>query len=201
MVTEKNPKSPGSTKDFLKVITSNTAVATSSGETETVTPENIAKFIRGEMTWAQVQGIGMKQAYDLAEIGYQLFLQGKNSDAQKIFEGLIVLYPYDGYFHSVLGSIFARSGESDKAVREYSIAINLDPKDPQALVNRAELELQKGQFEDALNDLKAAIALDHDGQNPAVIRARALASATVSMITEILKSKQAAVPTQSPPKK
>ncbi len=201
MVTEKNPKSPGSTKDFLKVITSNTAVATSSGETETVTPENIAKFIRGEMTWAQVQGIGMKQAYDLAEIGYQLFLQGKNSDAQKIFEGLIVLNPYDGYFHSVLGSIFARSGESDKAVREYSIAINLDPKDPQALVNRAELELQKGQFEDALNDLKAAIALDHDGQNPAVIRARALASATVSMITEILKSKQAAVPTQSPPKK
>lgn len=201
MVTEKSSKALASTKDLLKLITSNTAVAAKNGKTETVTPENIAKFIRGEMTWAQVQGIGIKQAYDMAEMGYQLFLQGRNSDAQKIFEGLIVLNPYDGYFHSVLGSIFARSGQADKAVQEYSIAINLDPKDPQVLVNRAELELGKGLFEDALNDLKAAIALDPDGQNSAVIRAKALASATVSMITEILKSKQAAVATQISPKK
>jgi Flp pilus assembly protein TadD len=201
MVTKKSAKSFGSTKDFLKVITSNAAVASKNGKTETVTPESIAKFIRGEMTWAQVQGISMKQTYDLAEMGYQLFLQGRNSEAQKIFEGLIVLNPYDGYFHSVLGSIFARSGQADKAVQEYSIAINLDPKDPQVLVNRAELNLQKGQFEDALNDLKAAIALDPNGKHSAVIRAKALASATVSMIAEILKSKQATVSEQNQTKK
>ncbi len=192
MVSEKSSKSPGSTKDFLKVITNNGIEAAKNGKTETVTPDNIAKFIRGEMTWAQVQGISMEQTYSLAEMGYQLFLQGKNSEAKKIFQGLIVLNPYDAYFHSVLGSILARSGEFDKAIQEYSIAINLEPKDPQVLVNRAELILKKGQFEDALADLKLAIGLDPKGSNPAVIRAKALAAATLSLIEEILKSKQSA---------
>ena len=190
MVTEKSQDSTRSTKDFLKVITSNPAATLKNGKIETVTPDNIAKFIRGEMTWAQVQGISMEQTYGLAEIGYQLFLQGKYDEAKKIFEGLIVLNPYDGYFHSVLGSILARSGEPDKAIQEYAIAINLEPKDLQVLVNRAELILKKVQFEDALSDLKKAIAMDPDGLHPAVIRAKALGAATVSLIEEMLKSKQ-----------
>ncbi len=190
MVTTKSQNLTSSTKDFLKVIISNAPAAPKNGKTETVTPENIAKFIRGEMTWAQVQGLSMEQTYGIAEIGYQLFSQGKYSEAKKIFEGLIVLNPYDGYFHSVLGSILARTGESDKAIQEYSIAINLEPKDLQILVNRAELILKKGQFEEALSDLKKAIAMDPEGLNPAVIRAKALGAATVSLIEEMLKSKQ-----------
>lgn len=195
MVADKKQKPAKKSADMLKLIKTNAeSVANVEQEkpgADPVTEENVLKFIKGEMTWAQVQGINMEQAYEMAEIGYQLFLQGKNKEAATIFEGLIVLNPYDGYFHSVLGSIWARSDQSDKAIGEYSIAINLSPKDPQVLVNRAELLLKKGKFEDGLKDLRKAIDLDPEGTNsPAVHRAKALAKATGALIDEILQGKK-----------
>jgi Flp pilus assembly protein TadD len=192
MVAEKGRKATNASQDFLKVIKSNGAnVSYKDGKAQVVTQENIAKFVRGEMTWAQVQGVSMEQAYAFAELGYNLFMQGRYEDARKIFDGLVVLNPYDGYFHSVLGSIFARQNKVEDAFREYSIAVNLEPRDPQVFVNRAELLLKKGKFEEALGDLKQAVLLDPEGNNPAVTRARALAAATLGLINEILKSKQA----------
>jgi len=187
MVANKKQKVVAGKTDLLKLIKNN---ATNSSKDKDSLEEKMSKFIRGEMTLAQVQGISMEQAYAMAEMGYQLFLQGKYKEAQTIFDGLIVLNPYDGYFHSVSGSIWARLGQDDKAINEYSIAINLSPKDSQVLVNRAELLLRKGQFEDALNDLKKAIDLNPEGNNSAVARARALVAATVSLIQEMLKNKQ-----------
>ena len=35
--------------------------------------EDVEKFIMGEITWGQLQGITMEQAYHIAEYGYQLF--------------------------------------------------------------------------------------------------------------------------------
>ncbi|MDA0713112.1 MAG: tetratricopeptide repeat protein [bacterium] len=156
-----------------------------------VTEANIAKFIRGEITLAQLQGITLDQAYAMAEIGYKLFLQGKYKDAIIIFDGLVALNPYDGYFHSVLGSIYARTNEEDKAIREFSVSANLSPHDPQVLVNLGELLLNKGQFEEALLSLKKAVALDSTGTNPAVARAKALITATVALVKELLEKKEA----------
>ena len=178
-------------RERLRIVKSNKAdVKIENGKPTTITKENIAKFVKGEITWAQVYGLTMQQAYAMAEIGYQLFQQGKYQDAQTVFEGLIVLNPYDSYFHSVMGSILTKTGQEDKAIREYSISANLDPKNPQILVDRAELLLKKGQFQEALTDLKQATSLDPTGKNPAVIRARGLASATIKLLEEVLKSKQ-----------
>jgi hypothetical protein len=51
--------------------------------------------------------------------------------------------------------------------------------------------LQHGEFEYAMEDLKAAIALDPDGKNPASLRARALAAATAAAIKELIERKEA----------
>ena len=159
------------------------------GKPTTVTPNNIARFMRGELTWAQVQGLSMQQVYSIAEIGYKLFMQGKYNDARTIFEGLIVLNPYDGYFYSVLGSIFAKQGKNEEALQNYTAAVHLSPFDIPSLINKAELLLKLGKFEEAFADLKKAIEVGEQNSNPAVIRAKALASATHNLISEILKSK------------
>ena len=152
--------------------------------------ENFRKFVMGEITWAQLQGLTMEEAYAFAELAYTLFEQGKYDEAQTIFEGLVISNPYDAYFHSMLGAIYARKDMQEEAAEEYSIAVELDPENISAYVNRAEILLQHGEFELAMDDLQAAIKLDPKGEDPSGLRARALAGATAAIIEEILQQKQ-----------
>jgi tetratricopeptide (TPR) repeat protein len=151
------------------------------------TQDNLVKFVVGEITWAELTGLTMQEAYSFAEIAYNLFEQGKYEQAQTIVEGLVISNPYDGYFHGLLGAIYGRKGMHEEAQEEYTIAIDLDPTNISAFVNRAEIALQHGEIEKALKDLKKAIELDPKGEKPFGIRARALAAATASVLEEALK--------------
>lgn len=151
------------------------------------TQENLVKFVVGEITWAELTGLTMQEAYSFAEIAYNLFEQGKYDQAQTIVEGLVISNPYDGYFHGLLGAIYGRKGMHEEASEEYTIAIDLDPTNISAFVNRAEIALQHGEIEKALKDLKKAIELDPKGEKPFGVRARALAAATASILEEALK--------------
>ena len=161
-----------------------------SGEvTPTFTDQNLTKFVLGEITWAELTGLTMQDAYAFAEIAYNLFEQGKYDQAQTVVEGLVISNPYDGYFHSLLGSVYGRKGMHEEAQEEYSIALELNPKDLASYVNRAEILLQHGEIESALEDLKKAVELDPKGEEPFGIRARALAQATVSVLEEAMRDK------------
>jgi tetratricopeptide (TPR) repeat protein len=151
--------------------------------------ENLTKFVLGEITWAELTGLTMQDAYAFAEIAFNLFEQGKYDQAQTIVEGLVISNPYDGYFHSLLGSIYGRKGMHEEAQEEYTIAIELNPNDLAAHVNRAEILLQHGEIEKALLDLKKAVDLDPKGEQPFGIRARALAQATASVLEEAMREK------------
>ncbi len=153
----------------------------------TFTQDNLVKFVVGEITWSELTGLTMQEAYSFAEIAYNLFEQGKYDQAQTIVEGLVISNPYDGYFHGLLGAIYGRKGMHEEAQEEYSIAIDLDPTNLSAYVNRAEIFLQHGDIEKALKDLKKAIELDPKGEKPFGVRARALAAATASVLEEALK--------------
>ena len=142
------------------------------------------------MTWGQLHGITMEEAYAMAELGYQQFEQGRYDEAQSIFEGLVITNPYDGYFHSMLGAIYARKDMQEEAAEEYTIALELDPENIAAYVNRAEILLQHGEFEIAMEDLRNAIKLDAKGEDPSGLRARALAGATAAIIEEILSQRE-----------
>lgn len=157
--------------------------------TPSFTEANLTKFVLGEITWAELTGLTMQDAYAFAEIAYNLFEQGKYDQAQTVVEGLVISNPYDGYFHSLLGSIYGRKGMHEEAQEEYSIALELNPKDLASYVNRAEILLQHGDIEKALEDLKKAVELDPKGEEPFGIRARALAQATVSVLEEALRDK------------
>lgn len=161
-------------------------------EIDNFSEERIKQFVMGEITWAQLEGISMEQAYAFASLAYTMFEQGKYAEAQKIFEGLVISNPYDGYFHAMLGSIYARQEMHEEAVVEFTISAELEPGNIQVYVNRAEILLQHGEFEYAMEDLKAAIDLDPEGQDPSGLRARALAAATAGLIEEVLAKKREA---------
>jgi type III secretion system low calcium response chaperone LcrH/SycD len=151
------------------------------------TGKNIEKFVLGEITWAQLQGMTVDEAYNIAEYGFGLYQEGKYHDARTIFEGLVVCNPYDAYFHNMLGAVYQQLDMKDEAAEEYTLAIELDPEQLHAHVNRGELYLQSGEFDKALDDLKRAIELDPDGRDPAGVRARALAMATANAMEAIQK--------------
>jgi type III secretion system low calcium response chaperone LcrH/SycD len=155
------------------------------------TEENFKKFLFGKITWAQLEGMTMEQAYAIAEFGYTMYQQGRYKDARTLFEGLVIGNPYDPYFHAMLGAIYTKLDMHEEAAQEFSIAIELDPEDINSYVNRGELLLQHGEFEFAMEDLKAAIDLDPEGKNPASLRARALAAATAAAIKELIERKEA----------
>jgi type III secretion system low calcium response chaperone LcrH/SycD len=168
------------------------------------TPENFKKFLFGKITWAQLEGMTMEQAYSIAEFGYTMYQQGRYKDARTLFEGLVIGNPYDPYFHAMLGAIYTKLDLHEEAAQEFSIAIELDPEDINSYVNRGELLLQHGEFEAAMEDLKAAIELDPKGENPASLRARALAAATAAVIKELIDRRGAAggaKPTAAPAQK
>lgn len=154
---------------------------------DTYTPENVEKFILGEITWAQLQGMTMDEAYNIAEYGYGLYQEGKYHDARTVFEGLVICNPYDAYFHNMLGAIYQQLDMKEEASEEYTIAIELDGDNLHAHVNRGELLLQNGEFDKALDDLKAAIELDPEGRDAAGVRARALAMATANAMEALQK--------------
>jgi tetratricopeptide (TPR) repeat protein len=154
------------------------------------TEENFKKFLFGKITWAQLEGMTMEQAYAIAEFGYTMYQQGRYKDARTLFEGLVIGNPYDPYFHAMLGAIYTKMDMHEEAAQEFSVAIELDPEDINSYVNRGELLLQHGEFEYAMEDLKAAIDLDPDGKNPASNRARALAAATASVIRELIDRRE-----------
>lgn len=158
--------------------------------TDSFTEENFIKYLSGEITWAQLEGMTIEDAYAIADVGYMLYLQGRYQDALTIFEGLMLGNPYDPYFRAMLGAIYTRIDRHEEAAQEFSIAIELDPEDIHSYLNRGELLLHHGEFESAMKDLKAAIDLDPEGQNPASLRARALATTTARAIKDALDKKQ-----------
>jgi len=152
---------------------------------ELFTLERFEKFLLGEMTWAELNGMTMDEAYNIAEYGYSLYQEGRYHDARDLFEALVFSNPYDAYFHSMLGAVYQQLDMKEEAAEEYTTAVELDGEQIHAYVNRGELLLQNGEFDRALSDLRRAIELDPDGKEEAGMRARALALATANALEEV----------------
>lgn len=141
-----------------------------------MTPKNVERYLKGELTWAQLSGISMEQAYAIAELGYNLLTQGKLDDAEKIFLGLIAVNPKDGYFQSVLGSILAKKERFKEALEAFDSAAVLNPKDAHLFLARAEVKLRLGLLKEALHDLHKVEELAKGADSKPQARARALAA-------------------------
>lgn len=133
----------------------------------------LASFFKGEMTWAEVEGMTQSQAASIAEKACELSAAGNHDGAFVILDGLVAMNPKDSAAWAALGTVEQKREKFDAAKKAYDAAIALDPKSAVALANRGELRLSQGDSE-GVQDLAAAVAADEACVTKAAMRARAL---------------------------
>jgi tetratricopeptide (TPR) repeat protein len=98
-----------------------------------------------------------------------------------------------------LAAALAASGQMDAAAKVNSDILKTDPQDPQALIREAEIQRQKGEFEQALVTLKKAEGLMSVGGDPELSYNEALVYDGLGRFDDAIKVlKQLLVTTASP---
>ena len=136
--------------------------------------EKIEKFSNGEITLAEVIDMTPRQEAALISLGYTFYSNGRFEDAAKILDGLSVINNNLPYVCVLLGSIYQKKRDYEKAIEQYTRALTLDSRDIYSFVNRGEIFLRLGKFQEATSDLMKAIEADPDKKHPAANRARIL---------------------------
>jgi tetratricopeptide (TPR) repeat protein len=89
----------------------------------------------------------------------QLVTLGKTEAAIKLLGEAIEANPSEGFFR-LRGLIRRANGDDVEAAKDFSKAIELQPKDPISLLQRAEIALAKGDLKGAKNDFDDAIRVE-----------------------------------------
>lgn len=131
-------------------------------------------FLEDRISLAELRGITREQLFQLAEAGHTRFKHGRLDEAQKIFQGLIVLDHRNAYFHAMMGAVHQRRQRTVEAIVEYSQALRLNRRDTASYVNRGEIYLRHKNYRKAAEDFRTAILLDPHGGNLWANRARSL---------------------------
>jgi Flp pilus assembly protein TadD len=143
----------------------------------------VRAFAKGEMTWAEVEGMTWEQARAIAGVGCDLAAVGRLEDARVVFEGLVAGNPRDTASRAALGTVYQKLGRLQDALAAYTAALTHDPHNAIALANRGELRLKSGDKE-GFADLAHALEADPRGETTAGRRARALVTALAVRIAE-----------------
>ncbi|WP_434382776.1 tetratricopeptide repeat protein [Melittangium boletus] len=153
---------------------------------DTATVGRLKAFARGEATWAEVEGMTFEEAKAIAQVGCELAGAGRLEEARILFEGLVEGNPRDTASRAALGTVYQKLGRVPEAVTEYCAALEGDPTNPVALVNRGELYLRQGNRQ-GFTDLARAAEADPEGVTSAGRRARALVRAIALAAVETMK--------------
>lgn len=146
------------------------------------TPERQKMLQKGELTLKDYHAISGPEMLQMALIGFRMYENGKYSEAETIFNGLIALDPREAYYYTALGAVFLAQDEFERAKHNFDTALVFNPKELAAYVNRGEVHLRMGNVMEAATDFKSAVDLDPSGKDPLVIRARVLAAAALELI-------------------
>lgn len=141
-------------------------------------------FLLGEAVLEELRDLSREELYEIAGQGHNLYDAGLIDSAQKVFEGLTALDPNDSFFHSGLGAIYQHQGALEHAIIEYDRALALNERDIPSRCNRAEVLLQQGQTEAAIQDLERISELDPHAQCNHTLRARSIALTLLSLVNE-----------------
>jgi Flp pilus assembly protein TadD len=160
------------------------------GSMDTATMEMLGAFVRGERTWAEVEGMTFEEAKEIAQVGCDLAAAGRCEEARILFEGLVAGNPKDSASRAALGTVYQKLGRLRDAITEYSAALERDARNPVALVNRGELYLRQGN-QQGFTDIANAVEADPHGETSAGRRARALVKAIALVAAEKMKTEPA----------
>lgn len=136
--------------------------------------EILSAFLEDKISLAEIRGISREQLFQLSDAGFTKFRHGRLDEAERIFQGLIVLDHRNAYFHAMMGAIHQKKDRPIEAILEYSQAVKINPKDVATFVNRGEIYLRHKNFRKAAEDFRSAIILDMSGANLWANRARSL---------------------------
>ncbi|MEK7704826.1 MAG: tetratricopeptide repeat protein [Myxococcota bacterium] len=117
----------------------------------------VGQWAKGQVTLKEMLGLTEDELFSIANQAYLFFLQGKTESARVLFEGLVAVNPRNAYYYRALGAIYWRLKEPQKALRQFTYAIRVAPKDVASYVNRAEVYIAGRQFEEAREDLSAGL--------------------------------------------
>ncbi|XXF76666.1 tetratricopeptide repeat protein [Myxococcaceae bacterium GXIMD 01537] len=151
------------------------------------TVERLRTFARGEVTWAEAEGMTFEEAQAIAKVGCELAAAGRLEEARILFEGLVAGNPKDAAARAALGTVYQKLGRTEDALREYSAALERDPRNPVALVNRGEIYLKRANRQ-GFTDVADAVEADPNGETAAGRRAKALVQAITLVAVEQLKA-------------
>lgn len=90
----------------------------------------------------------------IAEMGYHYLFSGGHRLAAAIFDGLAAIRPNVAYYFLGRGLAADHLGDRERALSCYGRAAELDPSDGRADINLAELELEAGRRDRAIDLLK-----------------------------------------------
>lgn len=145
----------------------------------------ITDLIEKRVSLQEVAGIKDSDVNAILTVGALMYQQGRLNEAEDLFRGAVLLNNNSAIAHSSLGTVLTAAGKHDEALVELDDAIKLDEKDISAYVNRAEIGLQRADFESASQDLKRAIEFDPEGTNSAANRAREIIVAMNQLINNL----------------
>jgi len=134
----------------------------------------VAQWSEGRASLKQIVGITPEELHAIATQGYLLFLQGKTEPARVIFEGLVAIDPRNAYYYRALGAIYWRLKDGQKALKQFTYAIRVSPRDVASYVNRAEVYVSQRQFAAARQDLLQALNHANDQETALMRKARAM---------------------------
>lgn len=124
----------------------------------------------GSRALADVRGYEREDLFAVAELGYHYLMNGGVKLAVTLFEGLTAVAPAEPYFALALALAYDHQGDKSLALAWYQKAGQLDPFDPRADLNRAELLLESRDLRGAKPLLERALAKAQHKHDEALTR-------------------------------
>jgi tetratricopeptide (TPR) repeat protein len=142
----------------------------------------------GRISLSQMFGFAKQEVEAIAALGFQLYEQGKVSDAESIFNGLIALDSQVYYGYAGLGAMALAEEKLEESVRWLTRAVELNPDDPTVHANLGEALLRQAKFTDAANEFQKALKLDPNETDGGANRARAILGGMQVLIKELQRA-------------
>jgi Flp pilus assembly protein TadD len=160
----------------------------------TLAPSAAAKKIVAGEQLSEVLGVTDNQIQAIAAVGYNLYQQGKLTDAEVVFRGLISTNKNSPYGYAGLGAVAMAKRPADLAAAHENIskAAELAPNDATIQSNLGEVLLRQGKFDVASKQFQKALKLDPDSKDPGANRARAILTGLTAVATEVQRLKRSA---------
>jgi len=146
------------------------------------TPERVMKWMKGEITLAELSAVSGPEMLEMAVIGFSMYEQGRYDDARVIFDALCALDPREPYYRTALGAVYLAQENLEQAEQLFNEAIRLNDREIASYVNRGEVYLRQGKILEAAQDFKKAVDLDPENKDPLTRRARLLAAAALQTL-------------------